>query len=150
LISLPQRSSVSTNIASSCSADHRLAKRGSVTLAEIAQERWAMWSSTVPSWQRLHQAFADSGLPPPKIAILTSSVSLRHDVVASSDLLGLNLQRVVRQAAPRYRLAELAVAGITLKLCTGVTYRKSAYLPPAAVRFIEIRKSTATEIAEET
>jgi DNA-binding transcriptional LysR family regulator len=130
------------------SAYHPLAKHKRLTLADIAQERWAMWAPNVPSWHRLHQAFADSGLPPPKIAIITSSVSLRLDIVAASDLLGLNLKRVVRQAAPRYALAELPVAEMTLPLRTGVTYRKSAYLPPAAGRFVEILKETANRFAE--
>jgi DNA-binding transcriptional LysR family regulator len=96
----------------------------------------------------LHQAFADNGLAPPKIAIITSSVSLRLDIVAASDLLGLNLKRVVRQAAARYALAELPVPEMMLPLRTGVTYRKSAYLPSAAGRFIAILKQTANEIAK--
>jgi DNA-binding transcriptional LysR family regulator len=129
------------------SAKHRLAKRKSVTLADIAQERWVMWAPNVPSWQRLHQTFADNGLPPPNIAMVTSSVSLRLDVVGSSDLLGLHLRRIVQEAAPRYGVAELPVPGLALQLRTGVTYRKGAYLPPAAERFIKILKATATKIA---
>jgi DNA-binding transcriptional LysR family regulator len=129
------------------SASHRLANGRRVTLSDLAQERWAMWSPNVPSWQRLHQTFADHGLTPPKIAVVTSSVSVRFDVVAASDLLGLNLRRAVSEAAPRYQIAELPVAELTLPVRTGVTYRKGAYLPPAGRRFIEILKVTAKEIA---
>jgi DNA-binding transcriptional LysR family regulator len=107
-----------------------------------------MWSRNVPSWHHLNEAFAAKGLPAPKVAIMTSSVSLRLDIVTASDLLGLNLKRVVRQAAPHCRITELTVDGMALQLRTGVTYRKAAYLPPAARRFIEILKSTAKQIAE--
>ena len=104
---------------------------------------------TFPSWQRLHRAFEDSGLAPPRIAMVTSSVSLRLNVVAYSDLLGLLLRRLVRQAAPRYRLAELPVKELTWRLDSSVSYRKGAYLSPTARRFIEILKSTAKKIAAE-
>ncbi len=124
-------------------ANHRLAQRRRVTLADIAQERWIMWAPNVPSWQRLHQTFAAHGLPPPKIAVLTSSVSLRLALVASSDLLGLNLRGILREAAPRHALAELAVAGLALELRTGVTWRKGAYLSQAAKRFIDILRESA-------
>ncbi|MDB5864714.1 MAG: bacterial regulatory helix-turn-helix, lysR family protein [Betaproteobacteria bacterium] len=130
-----------------CAASHRLAKRKRVTLADIAQERWVMWAPNVPSWQRLHEAFAHDHLPAPRIAVLTSSVSLRLDIVASSDLLGMNLRQVVREAAPRYGIAELRVAGVTLHVRTGVTYRDGAYLPPSARRFVEVLKATAKQVA---
>ena len=131
------------------SRGHRLAGKEQVTLADLAQERWVMPDPTFPSWQRLHRAFEDSGLAPPRIAMVTSSVSLRLNVVAYSDLLGLLLRRLVRQAAPRYRLAELPVKELTWRLDSSVSYRKGAYLSPTARRFIEILKSTAKKIAAE-
>jgi DNA-binding transcriptional LysR family regulator len=126
------------------SAKHRLALRRRVTLADIGQERWVVWAPNVPSWQALQHALAENGLPAPRIAILTSSVSLRLDIVGSSDLLGINLRQVVREGAPRYGLAELRVPGLALNVRTGVTYRDGAYLAPAARRFIDILKATAS------
>ena len=128
------------------SASHRLARQKEVTLADIAQERWVMWAPNVPSWHHLHRTFADQGLPTPRVAVMTSSVSLRLDIVASSDLLGLNLRQVVREAGSRCGLAEIQGPGLTFQIRTGVTYRNGAYLSPAARRFIEIRKATAKEI----
>lgn len=44
-------------------------------------------------------------------------------------------------------LAEIPVKEMIWRRRTGVSYRKDAYLSPAARRFIEILKATAKEIA---
>ena len=131
------------------SANHRLAGKKNVTLADIAQERWILWAPHAPSWQRLHRVFEDNNLPPVRIAMVTNSVTLRLSAVAHSTLLGITLRRVVQQAAPRYRLAELPIKDLTWQLGTAVSYRKDTYLSPAARRFIEIIKTTARNIAAE-
>lgn len=99
--------------------------------------------------QRFKQVFLDAGLPPPGIAMESNSLPLRHELLASSDLLGFASKRVVRQAAPRSRFVELRVRDLTYTRRVGLMYRKNAYLSPAAQRFIEILKATAKEIAKE-
>lgn len=135
------------------SVNHRLAKRERLTIADLAQERWVVpaansLSVNVLSWQRLHQAFEDSGLAPPRITMVTSSMTFRFHTVASSDLVGFSSRRTLQQVAPRYHLAKLPVEKMTWTRRVGVSYRKSAYLCPAALRFIEILKSAAREIAK--
>lgn len=132
------------------SVNHRLAGRKQLTIADLAQERWALSAANVLSWQSLHQAFESSGLPPPKIAMVAVSVSLKLRTVASTDLLGFTSRRVLRQADPRFRLVELPTKEISWRRRVGVGYQKDAYLSPAARRFIEILKSTAREIAKES
>jgi DNA-binding transcriptional LysR family regulator len=58
--------------------------------------------------------------------------------------------RVVRQAAPRFRLKALPVKEATWLRHVGVIYRDGGYLSPAAKRLIEILKSTAREISKRT
>ncbi|MBI3917382.1 MAG: LysR family transcriptional regulator [Betaproteobacteria bacterium] len=131
------------------SADHRLAKKRRVTLADLAQERWAVAASNAPTPQRFKQVFLDAGLPPPGITMESNSLPLRNRLLASSDLLGFAAKRVVRQATPRSRFVELRVRDLAYSRCVGVMYRKDAYLSPAARRFIEILQTTAKEIARE-
>lgn len=131
------------------SVHHRLARRRNVAMADLAQERWALAGSNVISRQRVHRAFEDSGLPAPRVAMETTSTALRLRIVESSDLVGSFWKRLVEQAAPRVRLAELAVKEMRWKRRVGVSYREDAYLPPAALRFINILKSTAGQIAKE-
>ena len=128
------------------STDHRLAKKGRVTLADIAQERWVVAALNTPSPQRITQVFLDAGLPPPGIAMESNSLPLRHQLLASSDLLGFASKRVVRQATPSSRFVELRIRDLTYTRRVGVMYRKDAYLSPAAQRFIEILKATANEV----
>lgn len=131
------------------SADHRLARKRRVTLADLAKERWAVAAFNAAAPQRFRQVFLDAGLPPPKIAMESNSLPLRNQLLASSDLLGFASKRVVREATARSRFVELRVRDLTYTRRVGVMYRKDAYLSPAARRFIEILKATAKEIAKE-
>lgn len=130
------------------SANHRLAKKTRVTLADLAQERWAV-AGIGGILQRFQQVFLDAGLPPLEITMESTSLPLRNSVVASSDLLGWASKRALLEAAPPTRLAELRVKELRHTRRVGVIYRKDAYLSPAARRFIEILKATAKEIAKD-
>ncbi|MBI4205699.1 MAG: LysR family transcriptional regulator [Betaproteobacteria bacterium] len=129
------------------SVNHRLAKRKPVTPGDLVQERWATTvGSAFRSWQSLHRTFADHGLPPPQIALVSDSVMLRLRTVASCDLLGFSSRRVVQLAAPHVRVTIIPVKGMNWIRHVGVAYRKDAYLSSAARRFIEILKATARKI----
>jgi len=131
------------------SADHRLTKLKRVTLADLAQERWASSESSLGGQQWLRRAFQDRGLPPPRVAVETRSVHLRLPIVASSAFLDFTSRRVFQQAAQRFRLAEIPVEELKWTRPIGVIYRKDAYLSPAARRLVELLKATARAITEE-
>jgi DNA-binding transcriptional LysR family regulator len=125
------------------SANHRLAKKKEITLADLTQERWAVAAISAPSPQRLRQSFLDAGFPPPDIAMESNSLPLKHQIVAGSDLLGFASKRAVSEAAPRFGLIALRVRDLAYARPVGVMYRTGAYLSPAARRFIEVLKATA-------
>lgn len=127
------------------SANHRLASKKRVALADIAQERMVVFGPDSSSMRRLKSTFIDAGLSFPRIALETGSMPLRNQIVASTDLLGYTAQRVVRLAAPHFRFAELRVKELEYVRRVGVIYRKNAYLSTAARRFIEILKATEQE-----
>ena len=129
------------------SADHRLAKSRPVAIADLAHERWAAAAEYGPPWQWLLRAFADHGVPPPRIGLETSSILIKLQAVASSDLLGFTSRRVLQQAGPQFRLIELPVEELAWTGRVGIRYRKDAYLSPAAHRFIEILKRTSRKFA---
>jgi|SRR5882672_10940257 len=131
------------------SARHPLAKRKVVTMADLSREQWALSTVNMLPWHWLYRAFQDKGLPPPQVAVETRSVRIRLQTVASSNLLGFISRRIVRQAAPSFRLIALPVRDVTWRRPVGVIYRKEAYLSPAARRLIEILKAMAKEIAKE-
>jgi DNA-binding transcriptional LysR family regulator len=128
------------------SAVHPLAKKKQVTLADLAQERWAMNSPSLASQAWLFRTLEASGLPRPRIVLMSRYHPLRFGIIASSRLLGFTSRRSVRQAARTYPLAEIRAHGFPWIRRDGVIYRKDAYLSPAAQRFIEILKSTAQNV----
>jgi DNA-binding transcriptional LysR family regulator len=124
-------------------ANHRLAKRKQLTLADLVDEQWVMATTNNPAWQRLNQAFVDCDLPSPKIGVATTYLPLRQQLVATSDLLAFGSNEVTRYAVERLGVVQLRVKELTVSRRVGVIYRKDAYLPPVGQRFIEILKSTA-------
>ena len=129
------------------SASHRLARRRQVTLADLAQERWALTPAGNFAQRRLGQLFERSGLPPPSIALETTNLSSITHLVAASELLGFTSRQTVQYATAHNSIAEVRVKDLSVTRRIGVIYRKDAYLPPAARRFMEILKATAKEIA---
>jgi DNA-binding transcriptional LysR family regulator len=131
------------------SAGHRLAKRKHITVSDVAREQWAMTAVNPEGW-RLPQAvsaFEESGLRHPHIAIRTSYLPLRDQMVAHSNLLGLSSRRYLRQIARRFNVVEIPVPELSWKRTVGISYRKNAYLSPVARRFIEVLKATVQDIA---
>jgi len=134
-----------------CAANHRLAGRKSLSLEDLAQERWASTTtSAYAPWRSLQRAFQDQGLPPPQTTLVSESVMLKLRAVASSDLLGVGVRRNVQAAASQIRLTILPVKHLDWVRPVAVAYRKDASLSPAAKRFIEILQKTAKEIAKST
>jgi len=125
---------------------HRLARRKSVTLEELAQERWSCAISASGAFgplELLRRAFEERGLPGPRITLVSDLVNFRLRAVAGSDLIGVAIKGNVHAAATRLRLKILAVKGFDWTRPVAVAYRKDAYLSPAARRFIEFLKDTA-------
>jgi DNA-binding transcriptional LysR family regulator len=132
------------------SAKHRLARRTSLSLADLVRERWVMASIDGQSTRRVRQAHADAGLPPPAIAIETNNPTVRYQLVAASDLLTIISRQAVRHVAAQFGLVELTVKGFVFSHRGDIVYRKDAYLPPVAFRFIETLKATAKKISKES
>jgi DNA-binding transcriptional LysR family regulator len=133
-----------------CAANHRLARRKSLSLEDLAQERWTATSaSAYTSSQSLSRIFDNHGLPAPRITLVSESGRFKRQVVANSDLLGVGLRRVIQASAREFRLVILPVKNLGWVRAVAVAYRKDGYLSPAAKRFIEILKATAKKIAAE-
>jgi DNA-binding transcriptional LysR family regulator len=131
-----------------CSAaDHPLAKRRRLTMAELANEQWALSVPSVLNVQHLHRTLQASGLPPPRVAIEARPLRLRLQICASTRLLSFNARRALQLFAPRFRLKELPVKELKWHRSVGVIYRKESYLSPAARRLIHLLKTSAPQQA---
>lgn len=125
------------------STKHPLARRKRVSVAEVGRERWAMTVLNAQDGNLPQRVFEDSGLRDPRIAVKTSYLPLRDHMVASSSLLGLSSRRLLRQMSHRLSVVELPVRELMRSRCIAVSYRKDAYLSPAARRLIALLRTTA-------
>lgn len=132
------------------SARHRLASKARVVLADLVAERWATSGDHTLSWQWLHRAFTDRGLPAPRVAVNTSAIAIKFPLVGASDLLGFGPRSSVREAARRQGLVELRVKELGWRRRVGVSHRRDAYLSPAALKLIDILKTTAAQLSART
>ena len=128
-------------------AGHRLAERKRVTIGDLVDEKWAVPAQDALSWQWVVRAFANAGLPPPLTGLETSSIAIKLEAVACTELLGFTGTRVLRQSAAHLPLVDLRVRELAWSVPVGVRYRKDAYLSPAAQRFIEVLRGTARDFA---
>jgi DNA-binding transcriptional LysR family regulator len=98
-----------------CASTHRLARRKSITVDELAQERFAVATSAVGAFGSLlslRQAFERRGLPAPRIALASDLVLFKLRAVANSDLIGVALKDNVYPFATQLGLKILQVKGL--------------------------------------
>jgi DNA-binding transcriptional LysR family regulator len=125
-----------------CASSHRLARRKSVTLSDLAQERWAIAAAgAFGSLLPLRRAFEERGLPAPRITLVSDLVMFKLRAVAGSDLVGVTVKGNVDAAATPLRLKILPVKALDWVRPVTIAYRKDAYLSPAALRFIAVLKA---------
>jgi len=130
------------------SVRHRLARRKSVALAELAQERWASTAASgFLAWNSLRRAFEERGLPAPQFALVSDSGVLNRRMVASLDMLGIAPRMSVEPIADSLGLKILTVTDVKWLRPVALMYRKDGYLSPLGRRFIDILKAMAREIA---
>jgi DNA-binding transcriptional LysR family regulator len=130
------------------STSHRLAKSKSITIQNVAEERWAISEPKLVPAQRLFQAFRQAGLQPPRIAVQSRSPSLRLRLAASSGLLDLNFRSAFSRFKPEKSVTTLPIKDLTQPHPVGLLYRRDAYQSIAMRRFVESVQSAASNILD--
>lgn len=123
-----------------CASSHRLAKRKTVTLDDLVQERWAVTAAVAGPLLSLRRAIEERGLPPLRAPLVSDLVMFKLRVVAGSDLVGVTVKENIRAYGTQLRLKILPVKGLAWVRPVAVAYRTDGYLPPVGKRFIGILK----------
>jgi DNA-binding transcriptional LysR family regulator len=125
-------------------AHHRLARRTQIKLRDLVDERWALSEPSLASQQKLHAAFRDAGLPPPRVGLECRSTAVRLRAVAKSDLLDFTSRSAVRQLAG-LPTRILPIADLAWSRSVGLLRRNENYVPPIVKRFAGILKAMARD-----
>ena len=129
------------------SASHPLARKKNVSIADLAGHPWALSGPETLAPQYVERAFADHGLSPPAPVMCTNAPNLLLHLVAHCGLVGFQPKYDVRRRRVLgQQLVELRVPALNWVRRLGLSYRRDAYLSPAALRFIEVLKATAKQV----
>jgi LysR family transcriptional regulator of gallate degradation len=118
--------------------DHPLHRRRSITLAELARQRWIISRSNSLLGEWLDRRWQEAGVAAPLPAVQTDSIATLLTLVASSDLITFHSWSTIRRSPLHGSLKPLARSPLVWRRRLGVTYRAGGYLPAAARHVIEI------------
>jgi DNA-binding transcriptional LysR family regulator len=120
--------------------------RGRVALADLTRYKWILPGEGVANRQWLNRVFTARALPAPEVQIVTSSVQLLPRLIAETNLLSFVSRRGLSSSGA-HPLRFLPLRETTLKRHLGFIFRSDSYLAPAALKLIEVLKSTDQNVA---
>ncbi len=125
-------------------AAHPLARRRSVTLAELVPQRWVLARRRELERLALDDLFAAHQLPPPEAMVETTSTVLMKSLVMQSDLLTFIPRELMYWEERAGQLTALKVTGIDWVRAVGITRRRRGSMSPASRLLIEALKSVVS------
>jgi molybdate transport repressor ModE-like protein len=118
-----------------CGRRSRLARRGRIQLADLADEPWILTPTDSGNRSILTEAFRNAGLGPPKVFLTTYSVELRTKLVATGRYVAAFARSVIQPEAERsLKILPIALPPRPWPIVL-VTLKRRA-LSPVAQRFI--------------
>lgn len=126
-------------------ADHALARRRKLRLAELVEEAWALPPAQSPPGIFLVNAFRASGLELPRPKVTTFPYAVRSALLATGRFLTILPRSVLRFPAKHPFLAELPVRLPITSGPIGAATLQGRTLNPVAQRFIEWARQIAKD-----
>lgn len=114
------------------------------TLARLLDYKWMLPARTVASRQWLDQTFERHGLSRPQVQIEPNVLNAILPILEKTSLLGFVTR--FNLVSGRARVREVVLAEAQMKRRLGLTYRKNAYLSPAAARIAAILRARGKEL----
>lgn len=123
------------NIVVAATEDHPLFRQDSVTMADLAAQRWVLQPPGAPTRDWLDRAFERQRLPRPVVQVESTMLFMLPPLIAATGLLSFVSRYHV---GPGTRLREVALRETTMRRRLTVSWRADSYLLPAAQRLIEL------------
>ena len=125
---------------------HRLAKRESVTVRELGEERFVAHNVKTPSRARIFELFAQHRTKL-NISIELATIETIKDFVLRETGVAILPRLVVREEVINGRLIEVPVKGMKIEKALRIVYRREYSLSQAAKAFLEMIREGAIETA---
>ena len=125
---------------------HRLARRKSLSLADLRGEQWVMPDAHTIMWRQIEAIFAAENEPWPLHGVSTNSTVALKSLVMRSDSVSIASRRMVKLEARAGDLAcvPLRKAHFTREIC--LRQRRQAALTPLTQRFVSAIRAVAAEL----
>jgi DNA-binding transcriptional LysR family regulator len=125
-------------------AQHPLARRRSIALAELVNEAWALPPATNPAGSYVRDAFQKNGLAVPNTIVSTYSTILRHNLVATARFITVLPKSMLPVMSKDVSLKALPVNLPGQHRTMAVIALKNRTLSPIAQLFIKTVRAVAT------
>ena len=90
-----------------CATDHPLLQKGTVTMADVVQEAWAMGHPGATTRLQFERRVHEAGFPSPTVMLQTDSVEVIIAVVAGSSILGWLPEPILQARPPQTAITAL-------------------------------------------
>jgi len=128
---------------------HRVARRGRLTLADIAGQEFVTGRIRTLGDQALDAALAQAGLPPRRSVMLVASHEGQRQMALQGVGLVILFRRNVAEELAMGRLVELPVEGLDMTEECRLLYRATHHFSPLARRLMDFIRARAPSIAAE-
>jgi DNA-binding transcriptional LysR family regulator len=126
-------------------ADHPLARRRRITLADLADQRWVLPMPQTPVSGQLRAAFERQGAAMPESIVTSMSVLVRHELLSTNRFLTVLYGSMLQFGNMPSSLRILPVE-LSARLSIGVYKLEGRTLSPATELFIESMKTFAARM----
>ena len=127
------------------SPSHPLAQRASVSMQELAQERWVLPASGSAFRDQMELVFGAAGLPWPAVSISSNSVAAIKAMVMASDCMTVMAPALVAVEREAGRLCTVPISDVTAMQPVGMIWRDNDETSPITLRFMQILRETAAQ-----
>jgi DNA-binding transcriptional LysR family regulator len=124
---------------------HRIARRRTLRLRDLADETWIVPAPDAPYRRRLDAAFRQAGVAPPRKLVESVSVAVNKMLVQRSDLLGVMPRTVAREYAALGLLRVLPLKLPPPSGPVGVITAGGRPLPPGGAELIQALREAARQ-----
>jgi len=122
------------------------ARRRTINLAELVNEHWTLPPTDSVARSLLEDAFRASGLPPPRISVVTFSITIHNTLLASGRYLAVLPGSMLQFSEKRMSLKALPIELPVRPGPVGIVTLKNRTLSPVAQLFVEHTREVASQL----